>query len=166
MQLNIIFDHFFPSFFGVSFLCFCSQKRTFMLDIILFNCWQLFLQILPRGIFIYSFCLFYFISLILHFMILIGWIADFPLKVAGSHSQHSSWYNSTYGHAYGSWGILLLTNICILHLMTSSTNQNEKKKNYSKGVTELCNFLSSKINSSNKIYFSPIKPSLYLHWVE
>lgn len=33
-------------------------------------------------------------------------VVDFPLKVAGSNSQYSSWYNSTYGHAYGSWGIL------------------------------------------------------------
>lgn len=28
-----------------------------------------------------------------------------PLQVTGSYSHHSSWYNSAYGYADGSWGM-------------------------------------------------------------
>lgn len=74
-----IWSHF-CSLLWLSFVLF-SQKRIFMFDIILFNCWQLFLQVLPRGIFIYSVCLFILFLFLYLLLFSLVELLIFPLRL-------------------------------------------------------------------------------------
>lgn len=76
-----------------------------MYDITLFNFWQLFSQILQIGISLELLSPFSLICLdsFSGFRKNFFWV---PLQVTGGHSDHTLWYNSLNGYAYGSWGTI------------------------------------------------------------